>query len=107
MSNGKVEYVANTLQESESSAKISNSYNKALTNADSRYVDEYKSTSKYSIPGDGILNTDGWGGNTNFVTTSHPVFDRGYGGFFGYDHYNGGANSGLGCRAVVVCGSGL
>ena len=107
MSNGKVEYVANTLQESESSAKISNSYNKALTNADSRYVDEYKSTTKYSIPGDGILETDGWGGSTNFVTSTYLVFYRGVGGFFGYSNPYGDARSTSGCRAVVVCAPGL
>ena len=107
MSNGKVEYVANTLQESESSAKISNSYNKALTNADSRYVDEYKSTSKYSIPGDGILDTDGWSASAAFVETSYPVFHRGNGGFFGYHIHLGYASNSVGCRAVVVCGAGL
>ena len=107
MSNGKYEFVANTLQESESSAKYSNSYNKALTNADSRYVDEYKSLTKYSIPGDGIIDTDGWGGDTNFVTSIIPVFFRGSGGFFGYSYHGGTAYSTLGCRAVVVCAPGL
>ena len=106
-SDGKVEYVANTLQESPTSAKIQNSYNKALTSADSRYVDEYTSTTKYSIPGDGIIETDGWGGSTSFVTTDYPVFGRGNNGFFGYLRRTGGAYSGLGCRAVVVCAPGL
>ena len=107
MNNGKVEYVANTLQDTPESAKRANTYNRALTNADSRYVNEYKSTTKYSIPGDGILETDGWGGSTNFVTTASPVFARGHYGFFGYNYGSGNANAVFGCRAVVVCGPGL
>ena len=106
MSNGKYEFVANTLEVS--GTRYSNSYNMALYNADARYVDKYTSTTPYSIPGDGIIETDGWGGSTGFVTTGIPVFDRGHGGLFGYYGNNyGGANSVRGARAVVVCGPGL
>lgn len=113
ISNGNQwEVVANTLQESPTSDKISNSYNRALINADSRYVDEYKNTTKYSIPGDGIIETDGWGGNKNFIDSTRPVFKRRVNGFFGYANDTGSAyfnNQGGSsfCRAVVVCAPGI
>ena len=47
------------------------------------------------------------GGNSNFVNSSNPVFNRGNNGFFGYNNNNGNANSNNGARAVVVCGAGL
>ena len=83
-----------------------NSYNGALTRADSRYVNKYYG-SKHSITGDGLIETDGWGGDTNFVSSSYPVFVRGYSGLFGYDSGNGNNDSDNSARAVVVCGSGL
>ena len=47
------------------------------------------------------------GGNTNWLSTSYPVFKRGYSGLFGYNNNNGNDNSNKSARAVVVCGSGL
>ena len=57
--------------------------------------------------GDGLIETDGWGGSTSFVSSSYPVFYRGHNGFFGYYYNNGINSSNYGARAVVVCGSGL
>ena len=48
-----------------------------------------------------------WGGNSNFVNSTNPVFYRGNNGFFGYNNNNGNANTNIGARAVVVCGAGL
>ena len=109
MNNGKYEYVANTWQASESSAPVNNrNYNLALINAAPKYVNKYIGTTKYSIPGDGILETDGWGGSSNWVTSSYPVFLRGGSGLFGYEGYNGNANSTIySARAVVVCAPGI
>ena len=99
------ELVANTLQQTKETAKIGNN---ALTNADSRYVNEYIGTAKYSIPGDGIIDTDGWSARNTFIGSTFPIFSRGVTGIFGYDNNeNHGNNRTHGCRAVVVCGSGL
>ena len=113
MNNGNREYVANTWSSAENGTPTTNSYNGALTSADSRYVNKYYGTKDnftsrgYVIKGDGLIQTDGWGGSTNFVNSSNPVFNRGYSGFFGY-YYNAGSSlSTYGARAVVVCGAGL
>ena len=113
MNNGNREYVANTWSSAENGTATTNSYNGALTSADARYVNKYYGTKDdftsrgYVIKGDGLIQTDGWGGNTNFVTSSYPVFYRGYIGLFGSYYFNGYSNSYYGARAVVVCGSGL
>ncbi len=107
MNNGKEELVANTWSSEEGGTPETNKANGALTSADSRYVNEYYGTTKYSITGDGLIETDGWGGNTNFLKSGTPVFQRGFGGFFGYCYIAGGTNSSRSARAVVVCGSGL
>ena len=44
MSNGKFEYVANTWSSAENGTPTTNNYNRALTNADSRYVNKYYGT---------------------------------------------------------------
>ena len=106
MNNGNYEYVANTYSSTEGGDPTTNSYNGALTRADSRYVNKYFG-SKHSITGDGLIDTDGWGGRTSFVSSSYPVFYRGGSGLFGCDSNNGNANSDKSARAVVVCGSGL
>ena len=106
MNNGKYEYVANTYSSTEGGDPTTNSYNGALTRADARYVNKYFG-SKHSITGDGLIDTDGWGGNTDWLSTSYPVFERGSSGLFGYYSYDGDANSNYSARAVVVCGSGL
>ena len=113
MSNGKYEYVANTWSSAENGTPTTNNYNRALTNADSRYVNKYYGTKDdfttrgYVIKGDGLIQTDGWGGSSSFVGSSDPVFARGPYGFFGYDNFGGYASSYGGARAVVVCGAGL
>ena len=106
MNNGRYEYVANTYSSEKDGTPTTNSYNGALTRADSRYVNKYYG-SKHSITGDGLIETDGWGGDTTFVSSSYPVFKRGYSGLFGYNNNNGNNNSNNSARAVVVCGSGL
>ena len=113
MNNGYREHVANTWSSAENGTATTNSYNGALTSADARYVNKYYGTKDnftsrgYVIKGDGLIQTDGWGGITAFVTSSYPVFYRGNNGLFGYYYYNGYSNSIYGARAVVVCGSGL
>ena len=107
MNNGNYEYVANTWSSEENGTPTTNSYIGALKSADSRYVNKYFGTTKHSITGDGLIETDGWGGSTLFVSSSYPVFYRGPNGLFGYNHYNGNSSSDSGARAVVVCGSGL
>lgn len=107
MNNGRYEYVANTYSSEKDGTPTTNSYNEALTRADSRYVNKYYG-SKHSITGDGLIETDGWGGATSFVSSSDPVFSRGYSGLFGYNSFYAGVGHGsLSARAVVVCGSGL
>lgn len=109
MNNGPIyEYVANTYSSEKDGTPTTNDYNGALTRADSRYVNKYYG-SKHSITGDGLIETDGAGGHTTFVSSDGPVFCRGYGGLFGYNGVNGSyySYSGFSARAVVVCGSGL
>ena len=106
MNNGKYEYVANTYSSTEGGSLATTSYNGALTRADARYVNKYYG-SKHSIIGDGLIETDGWGGATNWLSTSSPVFLRGYSGLFGYNICSGNDYSNSSARAVVVCGSGL
>ena len=106
MNNGRYEYVANTYSSTEGGDPTTNSFNGALTRADSRYVNKYFG-SKHSITGDGLIDTDGWGGNTDWLSTSAPVFIRGYSGLFGYHNIPGYNYSDESARAVVVCGSGL
>ena len=100
MNNGRYEYVANTYSSTEGGDPTTNSYNGALTRADSRYVNKYFG-STHSITGDGLIDTD-------WLNTSAPVFVRGDSGLFG-DLYNGVGrdDSSNSARAVVVCGSGL
>lgn len=105
MNNGYSEYVANTYSSEKDGTPTTNDYNGALTRADSRYVNKYYG-SKHSITGDGLIETDGAGGSTNFVSSSYPVFCRGSGGLFGYSYYDAYWND-RSARAVVVCGSGL
>lgn len=106
MSNGYCEYVANTYSSEKDGTPTTNDYNGALIRADSRYVNKYYG-SKHSITGDGLIETDGAGGDTRFLTSSWPVFYRGYSGLFGYDNFSGENDGMLSARAVVVCGSGL
>lgn len=106
MNNGYSEYVANTYSSEKDGTPTTNDYNGALTRADSRYVNKYYG-SKHSITGDGLIETDGAGGGTTFVTSSSPVFIRGYIGFFGYNIDGGIGYWDKSARAVVVCGSGL
>lgn len=106
MNNGKYENVANTYSSEKDGTPITSSYNGALIRADSRYVNKYYG-SKHSITGDGLIETDGWGGSTTFVYSSWPLFYRGCYGLFGYDNTNGRNISSMSTRAVVVCGSGL
>ena len=106
MNNGKYEYVANTYSSTEGGSLATTSYNGALTRADARYVNKYYG-SKHSIIGDGLIETDGWGGNTSWLSTSCPVFVRGSSGLFGSYSYDGDGHSNESARAVVVCGSGL
>ena len=111
MNNGYLEYVANTYSSAKDGNPTTNNYNGALTRADSRYVNKYYG-SKHSITGDGLIETDGAGGSTGFVSLDWPVFYRGSGGLFGYKNYDGGysrywVETDLSARAVVVCGSGL
>ena len=113
MNNGNREYVANTWSSAENGTPETNSYNGALTSADARYVNKYYGTKDnftsrgYVIKGDGLIQTDGWGGDPFFVTSGYPVFYRGDDGLFGYDYNYGHSISNNGARAVVVCGSGL
>ena len=105
MNNSGYEYVANTYSSEKDGKPTTNDYNGALTRADSRYVNKYYG-SKHSITGDGLIETDGWGGDTYFVSSNFPVFIRGGdSGLFGYSYYN--AYKYDSARAVVVCGSGL
>ena len=113
MNNGKYELIANTWNAEENGTPATNSYNGALISADSRYVNKYYGTKDdftsrgYVIKGDGLIQTEGWGGNTIFVNLGNPTFLRGGGGFFGYSS-GGGSGSANNCaRAVVVCGAGL
>ena len=106
MNNGNYEYVANTYSSTEGGDPTTYSYNGALTRADSRYVNKYFG-SKHSITGDGLIDTDDWGGDTSFVSSSYPVFCRGGSGLFGYIDLDGDGYSINSARAVVVCGSGL
>ena len=113
MNNGYREHVANTWSSAENGTATTNSYNGALTSADARYVNKYYGTKDnftsrgYVIKGDGLIQTDGWGGDPFFVTSGYPVFYRGDDGLFGYDYNYGHSISNNGARAVVVCGSGL
>ena len=113
MNNGNREYVANTWSSAENGTATTNSFNGALTSADARYVNKYYGTKDnftsrgYVIKGDGLIQTDGWGGDYFFVTSGYPVFYRGDDGLFGYDYNYGHSISNNGARAVVVCGSGL
>ena len=113
MNNGYREYVANTWSSAENGTATTNSFNGALTSADARYVNKYYGTKDnftsrgYVIKGDGLIQTDGWGGDYFFVTSGYPVFYRGDDGLFGYDYNYGHSISNNGARAVVVCGSGL
>jgi len=100
------EYVANIYKTSANSSASTTDYNGALIRADSRYVNEYVGD-KHSIPGDGIIETDGWGGDTSFISSTYPAFERSDHGFFGYYIASGNGYSDHGARAIVVCGSGL
>lgn len=106
MNNGYSEYVANTYSSEKDGTPTTNDYNGALTRADSRYVNKYYG-SKHSITGDGLIETDGAGGETTFVSSDFPVFLRGQSGLFGYYRYSGADYAWTSARAVVVCGSGL
>ena len=106
MSNGYSEYVANTYSSEKDGTPTTNDYNGALTRADSRYVNKYYG-SKHSITGDGLIETDGAGGDTWFLDADYPVFYRGVIGLYGYNRLTGEPSYGLSARAVVMCGSGL
>ena len=108
MNNGKYEYVANTYSSEKNGTPTTDTYNGALTRADSRYVNRYYG-SKHSITGDGLIETDGWGGNTSFVSSDYPVFKRGASNLFTYENsrWYGWDSSYKAARAVVVCGAGL
>ena len=41
---------------------------------------------KYVISGDGIIETDNWGGKTDWIKNSKPELIRGVGGLFGYNY---------------------
>lgn len=92
MCNGQCEYVANTYSSEKDGTPTTNNYNGALTRADSRYVNKYYG-SKHSITGDGLIETDGAGGSTSFVSSYSPVIFRGYSGLFGYSSFEGFNNS--------------
>lgn len=106
--NPPYEYVANTWSTEVNGSPIVNTYNKALTNADSRYVDKYYGKIDdfidrgYVIRGDGIFDFEDVR-VSNFVQSSLPVFSRV--GFRGITAYKG--DSLYNSRAVVVCAPGL
>ena len=118
MNNGTRVWVANTWYENNTTATAqATSYNTALTKADSRYVDKYVGATKHSLPGDGIGETDGWGGATTWNNGMDcSVFFRSVNGMFGYfvfenswngtagNYPDGRALSTTSARAVVVCG---
>lgn len=102
LANGKYECVASTYN------GTSNIYNKKIRSADERYFNSYSSNT--SIPGD-ALQCANWllGSAGSWISSSSPIFKRGYGALFGFSYGNGdsSANSSFGSRAVVVCGTGL
>ena len=105
--NNKAEVVANTYQENSTSEKV------GLTGVADKYVNNYVGTIDdytsrgYIFAGDGIIETDGWGGNASFLTVDYPFLNRGYTGIFGYHGYIDKAVATTHARAVVVCGPGL
>ncbi|MCI8392805.1 MAG: SUMF1/EgtB/PvdO family nonheme iron enzyme, partial [Clostridia bacterium] len=77
------------------------------TGSSSKYVTLYTANNK---KGDATTETSGWNGDyANFVTSSHPVFLRGYNysadsyaGLFAFNHISGHYNYVNGFRAVLV-----
>lgn len=93
MADKKYEYVATSYE------GATNKYNRVIRSADGRYFNLYSSTRK-SFFGD----------STEYVsaslTTSRPVYARGYNSLFNVfnDNDNGNSFGNFGSRAVVVCG---
>ncbi len=80
-------------------------YSKTIYSSDRRYSNSYQNNTTRK-PGD-ALGCRKWLG-TNAITwpsSNIHIFARGYGGLFGFGAATGGADSYIGSRAVVVCGS--
>lgn len=106
MADGKYEYVAGIYYEP---TTTNSSYRTNIVAAADYYKNIYTSETKYSIAGDGILETDNWLDTSlcGFFSSSNPVFRRGIKALFGYNSFTGASNSFHTSRAVVVCGVGL
>lgn len=75
-----------------------------LSNSEAKYKNNYTNTTKYSITGDGIIETDKWkgAGNYSFVTSSSPVFIRSY-IMFGYSNHSGSGTTNKNARLSRGC----
>lgn len=105
MADDSAEYVAGLFKNG------SNTYTSTIYSADSRYRNEYTTTSSEYHKGDALYQTAGWySGGTGYVSSSsgNPVFYR-CNGLFGFGASSGYhiSNYGYYARAVVVCGEGL
>ena len=99
MADGAMEQVAGLLKDG------SNNYTSVVYTADSRYRNEYTTTSSEYHKGDAMYQNAGWyNGPTRYVSSNYPVFWRSYYGLMGFFTGDG---YGIYTRAVVVCGEGL
>ena len=103
MADDSAEYVAGLFKNG------SNNYTSTIYSADSRYRNEYTTTSSEYHKGDALYQTAGWySGGKGYANSNNPIFYR-YNGLFGFGAGNGissNANYGSGyARAVVVCGA--
>ena len=98
MADNSPEYVVGILE------KSSNQYTSTIYSADSRYKNEYTTTTSKYHKGDAVYQTTGWySGNYAYVSSNAPIFYRG--GMFSLfasngNHYNK-------ARACIVCGEDL